>query len=820
MKTLLIITILSIVLITSYAQNNIGINNPTPDPSAALDIAATDMGLLIPRMTTSERINIIAPANGLLVFDTDTRSFWYYDANTTIWKNISNSGSSSLISDSDGDTYVTVEENPDDDTARIYIAGTEKFRFGPKGIEVVNTGNSIYIGEGAGKNDDISGLKNVAIGTAALENSTGRSGLVAIGDSALFNNSVGASVAWHSTDNTAIGAKALQSNTIGDKNTATGANSLSSNTIGYYNTANGFNALASNITGAWNTAIGFQSGFLNTTGCNNTGCGNQSLYNNNGNRNCAYGDNSMLYNSVGSDNTAVGYHTLQFNTTGNYNTAIGSSSNEKNISGHSNVAVGVSTLYHNQTQSNLVAVGDSALFNNGTGAIFPNDGCFNTAIGSKALFSNTIGERNTACGFWSQRANTTGDYNTAIGSFSLFVNTSGSSNTACGYESLSHNTTGICNTSIGFWALERNISGNYNSAAGHRSLEFNKTGSYNIALGTYSLNRNTDRSYLLAIGDSALFYNGTGATQSFHATQNIGIGSKTMFSNTTGYKNTALGYNSMFSNTTGMRNFAGGVFSLYSNINGNNNTAIGNEALYTTTEGNRNTAVGSKALISSSGGNENTAIGFKSLQNNITGDYNTAVGSQAGTGTGFTDLSNTGAYGYEASVTANNQIRIGNSSITSIGGFADWTNVSDKRFKSNIQENVSGLDFILKLRPVTYNLNVEKINDFLGVPDSSRSNEILRNATLEKEAIIQTGFIAQEVEEAAQSLGYDFSGVDAPKNEHDFYGLRYAEFVVPLVKAVQEQQEMIDKQNSTIVGLLKQNKVLLERIQRLEKKKN
>ncbi len=35
-------------------------------------------------------------------------------------------------------------------------------------------------------------------------------------------------------------------------------------------------------------------------------------------------------------------------------------------------------------------------------------------------------------------------------------------------------------------------------------------------------------------------------------------------------------------------------------------------------------------------------------------------------------------------------------------------------------------------------------------------------------------------------MNYDFSGVDAPKNQNDLYGLRYDEFVVPLVKAVQE----------------------------------
>ena len=67
--------------------------------------------------------------------------------------------------------------------------------------------------------------------------------------------------------------------------------------------------------------------------------------------------------------------------------------------------------------------------------------------------------------------------------------------------------------------------------------------------------------------------------------------------------------------------------------------------------------------------------------------------------------------------------------------------------------------------------------------------------------IVYTGFIAQEVEKAANEVGFNFSGVDAPKNENDFYGLRYAEFVVPLVKAVQEQQKVIEELTKRIEEL-------------------
>ena len=53
--------------------------------------------------------------------------------------------------------------------------------------------------------------------------------------------------------------------------------------------------------------------------------------------------------------------------------------------------------------------------------------------------------------------------------------------------------------------------------------------------------------------------------------------------------------------------------------------------------------------------------------------------------------------------------------------------------------------------------------------------------------------MAQEVEAAASEAGFNFSGVVRPQNEHDTYGLRYAEFTVPLVKAVQEQQLIIEQ---------------------------
>ena len=122
-----------------------------------------------------------------------------------------------------------------------------------------------------------------------------------------------------------------------------------------------------------------------------------------------------------------------------------------------------------------------------------------------------------------------------------------------------------------------------------------------------------------------------------------------------------------------------------------------------------------------------------------------------------------------------------------------FTTYSDGRIKENIKENVKGLDFILKLRPVTYNINLDEENRILGITDKL---DLPNKYDIEQ--VIKTGFIAQEVEAAAREVNYDFSGIQTPKNEHDLYGLSYSEFVVPLVKSVQELNEKLEKENAEL----------------------
>lgn len=60
----------------SYSQ--VGINTETPDPSATLDIVSTTKGMLLPRMTTTQKEAIASPASGLLVFDTSLKCVSQY----------------------------------------------------------------------------------------------------------------------------------------------------------------------------------------------------------------------------------------------------------------------------------------------------------------------------------------------------------------------------------------------------------------------------------------------------------------------------------------------------------------------------------------------------------------------------------------------------------------------------------------------------------------------------------------------------------------------------------------------------------------------
>lgn len=297
-------------------------------------------------------------------------------------------------------------------------------------------------------------------------------------------------------------------------------------------------------------------------------------------------------------------------------------------------------------------------------------------------------------------------------------------------------------------------------------------------------------------------------------TENTGIGHNTLFSVTSGFHNCAIGSKALYLNTTGSGNTAMGTSSLYKNTSGGNNTAVGKYALFANTTGNMNTASGYNALTSNTTGAGNTGMGTKALYYNTTGNYNTAVGYLAyPLATGLNNYTGIG-YAVGTAASAANTVEIGNTSVTSIKGQVMMGTYSDGRIKDNVKADVPGLAFITRLRPVSYNLNIHKQNELMygkEKPDTAQWE-----GKYDIEQMRMTGFIAQEVEQAARETNYDFSGVEKPKNENGLYALRYSEFVVPLVKAVQEQQQQIDEQRTQLAEKDFQIDNLEARLARLE----
>ncbi|MFT4611683.1 MAG: hypothetical protein ACI8QQ_001045 [Psychroserpens sp.] len=418
MKKLLIIISIYLLTVMSYGQVGVG----TTDPHAQLDIRSSNQaapistdGILIPKVDVFPT-GVTANQDAMMVYltitvGTDAPGFYYYSHVTTSWLSIGGSGAEKIDDLLDGKS----DNDGSDD------------------------GSSVFLGIGAGVND----------------NSTD-------------NRSVG------------IGYQSLNSNITGYYNVANGYQSLNANTTGYGNVANGYMALARNISGRGNVANGYVALLRNTSGEYNTATGSQSL----------------SFNDTGDHNVANGYNSLTFNNTGNNNVGVGSGTLYGNSSGNNNIGIGFESLYWSASGSNNIAIGSEAMYLNGTGSN-------NIAIGSEAMYLNGTGTNNIATGFQSLYSNETGAYNIAFGDLSLYSNETGNYNVASGFAALNSNTIGSYNIASGYQSLYSNETGTNNIATGYQSLYRNTTGNYNVAIGDNALRNNVSGGNNVVLGRSA-----------------------------------------------------------------------------------------------------------------------------------------------------------------------------------------------------------------------------------------------------------------------------------------------------------------------------
>ena len=564
--------------------------------------------------------------------------------------------------------------------------------------------------------------------------------------------------------------------------------------------------------------------------------------------NTLYGINAGVNIDHGDHNAAFGYQALAYTTRGSANAATGSQtlfigSQADNYTGRQSVANGSQVLYFNTMGSYNTGNGAYALYRNTTASL-------NTANGHSSLNANTTGQYNIATGFSALVSNVTGNNNTALGLYADVSAANLENATAIGYNAkvTTSNTIQLGNNAVtkvyaGVGNTATLITGGLQVTGGTpaigKVLTADANGiatwqNYGAVLADWSLTGNTgmvDGTNFIGTTDNIpldIRVNNQKAGRIDHLLYNTFYGYQSGNA-TTGSENVANGYQALYANTTGNNNAANGCKAFYTNVNGSYNTATGYMALYSNTISFNNTANGSGALVNNTtGGYENDAIGFRALYNNTSGRNNTAIGKKAlyknktgGNNTAIgsdadvsaSNLDNATAIGSKALVNASNKVVIGNGLVTVIGGYANWSTLSDARFKKNIQQDVHGLDFIMQLKPVTYNLDIQKLNSFLGVEERNKNAKQIQ-AIVAKESICYNGFLAQEVEQAAAAVQYNFSGVIKPAHAKDHYSMSYSDFVVPLVKGMQEQQKMLEAKDAEIKAI-KEN--LQQQINELKK---
>ncbi|MEL6391210.1 MAG: tail fiber domain-containing protein [Bacteroidota bacterium] len=727
---IILVLIISFGTKTIQAQNvGVNDNNSSPDASAMFHIQSTNKGLLIPRMNTLQRNAISNAADGLLVFDINRGEFAYFDNFLEEWFFLSNGRQ---LIDKDQDTRVRVEFTADEDRIRFQTAGTEYWFMDGPALQNLNSGNSVFIGNGAGASEDLSLRSNTFIGQSAGQSTSSGSFNVFLGHEA------GRDI--NGSDNTFLGQQSGIGHSSGSANVYIGRRAAFVQGSGSNNTYVGTFAASNKSGGSENTIIGFDAGTNNGSGSGNIFLGNRAgafesgsnklyIHNSSSNTPLIYGDfsSSLLringrldINNAYQLPIADGNNGQVLQTDGNgavsWADARGTSLADQDSDTRVEVEEGNDVdeirfyvqneleAYFDRFRLNMtsIRIGNNA-GNNGT----DNSSIYIGSGAGDGLSNTTEGQGNTVIGAFADLFNDA-ENATAIGANSF----ASASSTAIGVSASSAEQ----GVAVGNFARAETFATSIGLSAGG-------TGVSNTAIG----------------------YNALDVVQ---GSNNVAVGSSTMPATLGGSNNVAVGAGALFTNVAGSENVAIGTNALSAGVANANNVAIGQEA-----------------MNSANGASQCTTIGFES-------DLNSP------------DLVNSMALGASSRVSADNRVVVGNSSVGSIGGFEDWTNFSDGRFKTNLQEDVPGLDFIQGLRPITYNLDVQGIRKELRTEDSYLNPE--------KAQTRYSGFIAQEVEALAMDLGYAFSGVDTPGHDDDFYGLRYATFVVPLVVAVQEQQEVIE----------------------------
>lgn len=362
----------------------------------------------------------------------------------------------------------------------------------------------------------------------------------------------------------------------------------------------------------------------------------------------------------------------------------------------------------------------------------------------------------------------------------------------------------------------------FGAAAGTRSLSIDSSGIYTNSYGNDATNTVYGaNAYLNAasggirnvvLGSSAWYYGTTGDENviigTFAAGDNTGnhtsltgavyIGQEAGHLGAANFQ-TAIGYQAGRRNYGGSSVFVGYRSGGYSNSSssGDNNVAVGYQALYAVTSGSDNVTVGRDAGSGLTTGYGNVFLGRDAGDSAVSAYRNICIGQNAN------PSQNNGEHqiilGHDISGPGDNHAMIGRGgqgywklSHTANTG---WVFVSDERIKKNIQNDTLGLEFINKIRPVTYNhkKNEEIDADFL----DSTVNWKRADAD---DTVLHRGLVAQEVKTAMNEVGNtNFDGWS--QDDDGMQGVSKEAFITPLIKAVQELSAEVTALKAEVAAL-------------------